>query len=147
MLGVFVTYVPITAVSISLTTIGQATGASTSDLQWVSDSYIIPMAATILSAGAFGDLHGRRRVYLTGMALTVIGATIAGLAGTLDGRSALHVLWLGQAITGAGGGIMLPTTLALIAHAVPTCAPERGSSRCGRPGSSSAWRSARWPPG
>ena len=118
-LGVFVTYVPITAVSISLTTIGQATGASTSDLQWVSDSYIIPMAATILSAGAFGDLHGRRRVYLTGMALTVVGATIAGLAGTLDGRSALHVLWLGQAITGAGGGIMLPTTLALIAHAVP----------------------------
>jgi EmrB/QacA subfamily drug resistance transporter len=118
-LGVFVTYVPITAVSISLTTIGEATGASTSDLQWVSDSYIIPMAATILSAGVFGDLHGRRRVYLIGMALTVVGATIAALAGTIDGRGGLHVLWLGQAITGAGGGIMLPTTLALIAHAVP----------------------------
>jgi EmrB/QacA subfamily drug resistance transporter len=118
-LGVFVTYVPITAVSISLTTIGQATGASTSDLQWVSDSYIIPMAATILSAGVFGDIHGRRRVYLIGMALTVVGATIAALAGTIDGRGGLHVLWLGQAITGAGGGIMLPTTLALIAHAVP----------------------------
>ena len=85
-LGVFVTYVPITAVSISLTTIGQATGASTSDLQWVSDSYIIPMAATILSAGVFGDIHGRRRVYLIGMALTVVGATIAALAGTIDGR-------------------------------------------------------------
>jgi MFS family permease len=116
---VFVTYVPITAVSISLTTIGGATGASTSDLQWVSDAYIIPMAATILSAGVFGDLHGRRRVYLMGMALTAVGATIAALGGALDGRGALHVLWLGQAITGAGGGLMLPTTLALIAHAVP----------------------------
>jgi MFS family permease len=53
--GVFVTYFPITAVSIALTTIGQDTGASTSDLQWVSDAYIIPMAATILSAGVFGE--------------------------------------------------------------------------------------------
>lgn len=123
--GVFVTYVPITAVSISLTAIGESTGASTSDLQWVSDAYIIPMAATILSAGVFGDLHGRRRVYLFGIALTVLGAATAGVAGALDGRSALHLLWIGQAITGAGGGIMLPTTLALIAHAAPDLR-ERG---------------------
>ena len=118
-LGVFVTYVPITAVSDSLTTIGASVGASTADLQWVSDSYIIPMAAMILSAGVFGDLHGRRRVYLIGMALTVLGTVIAALAGTLSGMSALHLLWTGQAVTGAGAGLLLPTTLALIAHAVP----------------------------
>ncbi|MDO8211752.1 MFS transporter [Conexibacter sp. CPCC 206217] len=118
-LGVFVTYVPITSVSVSLTTIGAQTGASTADLQWVTDGYIIPMAAMILSAGVFGDLHGRRRVYLIGMALTVLGATVAALAGTLDGADAIHLLWAGQAITGAGAGLLLPTTLALIAHAVP----------------------------
>jgi MFS family permease len=118
-LGVFVTYVPITAVSVSLTTIARDTGASTSDLQWISDAYIIPMAATILSAGVFGDLHGRRRVYLLGMALTLAGALIAAFSSTLSGHDALRVLWTGQAITGAGGGLMLPTTLALIAHAVP----------------------------
>jgi MFS family permease len=117
--GVFVTYVPITGTSISLTTIGTSTGASTADLQWVSDAYIIPMAATILSAGVFGDLHGRRRVYLIGMALTAIGAVVAGLGNTASGDTALRLLWLGQAITGTGGGLMLPTTLALIAHAVP----------------------------
>jgi MFS family permease len=33
--------------------------------------------------------------------------------------SALHLLWTGQAVTGAGAGLLLPTTLALIAHAVP----------------------------
>jgi MFS family permease len=118
-LGVFVTYVPITAVSDSLTTIGASTGASTADLQWVSDSYIIPMAAMILSAGVFGDLHGRRRVYLIGMALTVLGTVIAALGGTLSRMSALHLLWTGQAVTGVGAGLLLPTTLALIAHAVP----------------------------
>jgi EmrB/QacA subfamily drug resistance transporter len=117
--GVFVTYVPITSVSVSLTTIRSATGGSTSDLQWVSDAYIIPMAAAILSAGVFGDLHGRRRVYVLGMALTVAGALVAALAGTLEGDSALHALWVGQAISGFGAGLLLPTTLALIAHAVP----------------------------
>jgi len=118
-LGVFVTYVPITSVSVSLTTIGEATGATTPDLQWVSDAYIIPMAAMILSAGVFGDLHGRRRVFLIGMALTVAGAAIAAFAATLDGAASLHVLLAGQAVTGAGGGLLMPTTLALIAHAVP----------------------------
>jgi MFS family permease len=118
-LGVFVTYVPITSVSVSLTTIGAATGATTPDLQWVSDAYIIPMAALILSAGVFGDLHGRRRVYLIGMAMTVLGAAVAGFASTLTGASSLHVLWAGQAVTGAGAGLLMPTTLALIAHAVP----------------------------
>jgi MFS family permease len=85
----------------------------------VTDSYIIPMAAAILSAGVFGDLHGRRRVYVIGMALTAVGATVAALAGTAGGDTALHVLWAGQAITGVGAGLLLPTTLALIAHAVP----------------------------
>jgi EmrB/QacA subfamily drug resistance transporter len=118
-LGVFVTYVPITAVSVSLTTIGRATGGGTADLQWVSDAYIIPMAAAILSAGVFGDLHGRRRVYLLGMALTTVGALVAAFAGTFDGDGALHVLWAGQAVSGLGAGLLLPTTLALIAHAVP----------------------------
>jgi EmrB/QacA subfamily drug resistance transporter len=117
--GVFVTYLPITGVSVALTTIRAATGGSTSDLQWVSDAYIIPMAAAILSAGVFGDLHGRRRVFLIGMALTVVGTLVAALAGTLEDGSALHLLWAGQAVSGFGAGLLLPTTLALIAHAVP----------------------------
>jgi EmrB/QacA subfamily drug resistance transporter len=118
-IGVFVTYVPITSVSVALSTIRTATGGGTADLQWVTDSYIIPMAAAILSAGVFGDLHGRRRVYVIGMGLTVIGATVAALAATQDHQTALHVLWAGQAISGLGAGLLLPTTLALIAHAVP----------------------------
>lgn len=118
-IGVFVTYVPITSVSVALATIREGTHGTTSDLQWVTDAYIIPMAAAILSAGVFGDLHGRRKVYVSGMALTVLGATIAALAGTAAGATALHVLWAGQAVSGLGAGLLLPTTLALIAHAVP----------------------------
>ncbi len=118
-LGVFVTYVPITAVSVALATIGHATGASTSDLQWISDAYVIPMAAAVLSAGLFGDLYGRRRMFLGGMALTLIGAAVAGLSGAYGATTAIHLLWTGQAISGLGAGLLLPTTLALIAHVVP----------------------------
>lgn len=123
-IGVFVTYVPITGVSVSLDTIARATGATTAQLQWVSDGYIIPMAAAVLSAGVFGDLHGRRRVFSIGMVLTVIGAIVAGFSSLL-GDSAVFVLWGGQAVAGLGAGLLLPTTLALIAVAVPNPV-ERG---------------------
>ena len=118
MLGVFVTYLPITGVSVSLSTIGRATSASTADLQWVQDAFVIPMAAAVLSAGVFGDRHGRRRVLSLGMVLTVVGSITAGLAATA-GSSAMVVLWVGQAISGLGAGLILPTTLALIAVALP----------------------------
>jgi EmrB/QacA subfamily drug resistance transporter len=118
-LGVFVTYVPITAVSVALATIGRATRASTSDLQWVSDAYVIPMAAAVLSAGLFGDLHGRRRMFLGGMALTLSGAAVAGSSAAFHDSVGIHMLWAGQAISGLGAGLLLPTTLALIAHVVP----------------------------
>ncbi|WP_208322388.1 MFS transporter [Mumia sp. ZJ430] len=118
-LGVFVTYVPITAVAVTLTTIGGATGATTTDMQWITDAYVLPMAAVVLSAGVWGDLHGRRRIYLIGMVLTVLGATTAGLAATLADSAAVNLLMVGQAVSGLGAGLLLPTTLALIAHAVP----------------------------
>lgn len=124
-LGVFVTYIPITAVAVSLTDIGRTTGASTTDLQWVQDAYVIPMAAAVLSAGIFGDLHGRRTLYLIGMILTVLGAAVAGLGGTLDDSSSVHTLWAGQAIAGLGGGLLLPTTLAIVSH-VARDGRERG---------------------
>ncbi|MBM9460744.1 MFS transporter [Nocardioides sp. zg-536] len=118
-LGIFVTYVPITSVSVALTTIGHDTGASTSALQWVSDAYVIPMAAAVLSAGVFGDIYGRRRVYLLGMLLTILGGlTAASSSAGLDDH-ALQLLWAGQAIAGVGAGLLIPTTLALIAQAVP----------------------------
>lgn len=124
-LGVFVTYVPITAVAVSLTEIGRATGAGTSDLQWIQDAYVIPMAAAVLSAGAFGDLYGRRLVYLLGMTLTIAGAATAGAAGLLSGADAVHLLWGGQAVAGLGAGLLLPTTLAVVAH-VARDGRERG---------------------
>lgn len=117
-LGIFVSYFPINAVAGSLSDIAAATGADTAELQWIPTAYSVPMTAAVLSAGVFGDVYGRRRIYLIGILFTGLGAGTAAVA-DLTGSLALPFLLTGQVIAGLGGGLLLPTTLALIAVAVP----------------------------
>ncbi|QKW24528.1 MFS transporter [Kitasatospora sp. NA04385] len=112
-LGVFVAYLPVTTVSVSLPAIQRALGASTSQLSWVSDAFVLPMAALILTTGVLGDVHGRKKVFQAGLAFCASGAAVALSAGSVQ------VLWIGQAASGLGAAALLPTTLALISHAVP----------------------------
>lgn len=112
-LGVFVAYLPVTTVSVSLPAIQRALGASTAQLSWVSDAFVLPMAALILTTGVVGDVHGRKRVFQAGMALCAVGAAISVNSGSVQ------ALWAGQAASGLGAAALLPTTLALISHAVP----------------------------
>jgi EmrB/QacA subfamily drug resistance transporter len=111
--GVFVAYLPVTTVSVSLPAVQRALNASTSQLSWVSDAFVLPMAALILTAGVFGDVHGRKKVYQAGLALSALGALVALCAHSVE------VVWTGQALAGLGSAALLPTTLALISHAVP----------------------------
>ncbi|MEU1511773.1 MFS transporter [Streptomyces sp. NPDC005811] len=111
--GVFVAYLPVTTVSASLPAIQRALHASTAQLSWVSDAFVLPMAALILTAGVFGDVHGRKKVYQAGLVLSALGALVALCAQNVQ------TLWAGQALAGLGSAALLPTTLALISHAVP----------------------------
>lgn len=110
--GMFVAYLPVTTVSASLPAIQSALHASTSQLTWVSSAFQLPMAALILTAGVFGDVHGRKKVYLAGLAMAGVGAAVA-----LSAQS-VEVIWVGQACAGLGAAALLPSTLALISHAV-----------------------------
>ncbi|MFI6587096.1 MFS transporter [Embleya sp. NPDC050493] len=112
-LGVFASYVPIGGVAVSLPTIQRGLDASTSDLQWISDIFILPMAALILTFGLIGDLYGRKKAFLAGLLLLAAGA-----ATNLTAHSVAQV-WVGQALSGAGGAALLTSSLALISHAYP----------------------------
>ncbi|MFI6862855.1 MFS transporter [Streptomyces sp. NPDC050421] len=112
-LGVFVAYLPVTTVAVSLPAIQAALGASTAQLSWVQDAFVLPMAAFILTAGVVGDVHGRKKVFQAGLLLSAVGAAVALAAPSIE------VLWAGQALAGLGAAALLPTTLALISHAVP----------------------------
>ncbi|WP_433388695.1 MFS transporter [Micromonospora sp. KLBMP9576] len=111
--GVFVAYLPVVTVAVSLPAIQRALGASTAQLAWVSDAFVLPVAALILTAGVFADVHGRKKVYQVGLALCAVGALVALSANSVQG------VWLGQALSGAGAAALLPVTLALISQAVP----------------------------
>ncbi|MFF8729136.1 MFS transporter [Streptomyces sp. NPDC015171] len=112
-LGVFVAYLPVTTVAVSLPAIQRALHATTAQLSWVQDAFVLPMAAFILTAGVFGDVHGRKRVFQAGLLCCAAGAAVALCADDI------HTLWTGQALAGLGAAALLPTTLALISHAIP----------------------------
>ena len=118
-LGAFAAYLPITTATVSLGAISRATGADTSSLQWVTSALVLPMAAFILSFGLFGDLFGRKRIFVLGLLTCALGGGVSVLAGAFSGPTAVHILWAGLAIAGTGAAALIPSTLAIISHAEP----------------------------
>lgn len=112
-LGVFVSYLPVVGVSTALPVIQQALDASTAGLQWITDAFILPTTALLLSFGVIGDLYGRKKVYLGGLTCTIVGCLIA-----LTAHGVVQVC-VGQALTGIGTAALLPSTIGLIAHVCP----------------------------
>jgi MFS family permease len=80
-----------------------------SQLTWISDAFLLPVAALELSFGVLGDLFGRKRLLIAGAALLTVGEFIASSA------SGVHVLWTGQAVAGLGAAALFPTSLAMLA--------------------------------
>jgi MFS family permease len=80
-----------------------------SQLTWISDAFLLPVAVLELSFGVLGDLFGRKRLLIGGALLLCAGETVAATA------SGIHQLWTGQALAGLGAAALFPTSLAMIA--------------------------------
>ncbi|GAA5190014.1 MFS transporter [Rugosimonospora acidiphila] len=80
-----------------------------SQLTWISDAFLLPVAALELSFGVLSDLFGRKRLLLVGAALLAAGEFVAGSS------SGVHQLWVGQALAGLGAAALFPTSLAMLA--------------------------------
>ncbi len=74
---------------------------------------MLPMAALVLTAGVFGDVHGRKKVFQVGLGFSGLGALVALCA------QAIEAVRADQVLAGLGSAALLPTTLALISHAFP----------------------------
>ena len=106
--SVLVVGLDLTVLNLALPTISTSLHASTSDLQWVLDSYSLVLAAAMLPAGLLGDRFGRKRVLI--VALTLFGASSAACAYA----ASVGELIAARAVLGIGAAAIFPLSLAVI---------------------------------
>src|ERR1700736_3455107 len=82
-LGAFMVLLDASIVTVALPTIQTDLHANLSDLQWAVDAYTLPFAALMLTAGTLGDRFGRKRLFLGGLVLFLLGSLLCGFAPTL----------------------------------------------------------------
>jgi MFS family permease len=80
-----------------------------SQLTWISDAFLLPVAVLELTFGLLGDLFGRKRLLIGGASLMAAGELVSATA------SGIHQLWTGQALAGLGAAALFPTSLAILA--------------------------------
>ncbi|GAA2810337.1 MFS transporter [Kitasatospora paracochleata] len=110
--------VDVTIVNIAMPSIREDTGASFSALQWITAGYALAFAVGLITGGRLGDIYGRKRLFLLGIAGFTVASALCGLAGSPGLLVAARVL------QGATAALMVPQVLSIIHAGFP--AHERG---------------------
>ncbi|MBD9487158.1 MULTISPECIES: MFS transporter [Ensifer] len=108
----------LSALGTSIANVGLPTLASTfdapfQDVQWVVLAYLLAITALIVGVGRLGDIVGRRRLLLGGVAFFTLASGLSGFAPTL------WLLITARAAQGLGAAIMMALTMAFVAETVP----------------------------
>lgn len=98
----------VTVLNVALPTIVRDLNATTTQLQWIVDAYVIVFAGLLLSVGSLADRIGRKKVFLAGLAVFAAGSAWAAYSGSVG------MLIAARAGMGLGGALMMPSTLSLI---------------------------------
>lgn len=115
-LSVLVASLGTSAANVALPTIAAELDGTFAQTQWVALAYLLAMTATSLTVGHLGDLLGRRRVLLLGIAVFTIAAALSAIAPTL------WMLIAARALQGIGAAVMMALPLARARDLVP---PDR----------------------
>jgi len=100
-------------VSTALHTLAVDLEASTQQLQWFVNAYVLSFACLLMTGAALGDRFGRRRVFVLGIAVFTLASIGCGLSDT----SAQLITF--RTIQGFGAAAVMPLSLTLLSHAVP----------------------------
>ncbi|BCY12646.1 MFS transporter [Actinoplanes sp. L3-i22] len=111
--GLFMVGLDGSVVSIANPEIGRDLQASTAELQWVTNSYLLALAAALILGGKLGDRFGRRKYYLVGVAGFTLASVAIGLAGSIEGVIAF------RAAQGLFGALLMPNTLGILRAVFP----------------------------
>ncbi len=102
-----------TVVNVALPSIKNDLGAGFSQLQWIVDGYVLAFASLLLTGGILGDRYGRKKMFLTGVAVFTLFSFLCGVSQTPGQLIAF------RALQGVGGALLLPGTLSILTVTFP----------------------------
>src|SRR6202035_2576313 len=111
--GFLLIVVDMTIVNVALPSIQKDLGFSQSGLAWVINAYLIAFGGLLLLAGRLGDLLGRKRVYLVGLAIFTGASLLCGLSFSQP------MLIAARFVQGIGGAVSSAVILAMIVTLFP----------------------------
>ena len=106
--GQFMALLDVTIVNVAMPTIGRSLHASGAELQLVVAGYTVSYAMMLITGARLGDLYGRRRTFLAGVALFTTASLICGIA------PGIEVLIAARFVQGAGAAAMMPQIMSVI---------------------------------
>ncbi|WP_301172102.1 MFS transporter [Brevibacillus nitrificans] len=112
-LGAFLSTLNSTTLNVALPTLMQELHVPVTDVGWVIMSYMLAMSLCVIHAGKLSDLFGRKRVYVTGVAILVVASLLAGFVQSIIGIIVL------RALQGIGASAMAANTTAIVVDAFP----------------------------
>ncbi|HEU5142472.1 MAG TPA: MFS transporter, partial [Solirubrobacterales bacterium] len=113
-IGVFLAVLDVFIVNIAFPDIQRSfPSASLSSLSWILSAYAIVFAAVLVPAGRLADIVGRKRIFLAGLLVFLVGSALAAAAPSVD------LLIGARLIQAVGGAALIPTSLGLILPLFP----------------------------
>ena len=106
--ALFMTLLDVSVTNVALPSIGKATGAGPSTLQWIVSGYTLAFGLVPVLAGRLGDDHGRRRMFMVGVAGFVVTSALSGSA---PGGG---LLVAARVLQGLSGGLINPQVSGLV---------------------------------
>lgn len=107
-IGSGITFIDGTVINVALPVLQEKLDATVAEAQWIVESYMLFLAALILTGGSLGDRYGRRRIFLLGVGIFAAASLWCGIAPDVN-----HLI-LARAVQGIGAALLVPGSLALI---------------------------------
>jgi EmrB/QacA subfamily drug resistance transporter len=118
LIAAFMNLVDITIVNVALPSLQKGLNATSSQIEWVVAAYVLAFALGLLPFGRLGDIVGRKKMFLIGVAAFTFVSLLCGIAPSINALIAARVL------QGVAGAIMMPQVLAIMQSTFPP--KERG---------------------
>ncbi|MFI7678021.1 MFS transporter [Actinophytocola sp. NPDC049390] len=112
-LGTFMSLLDVSVVNVALPAMQHELSAGFSTIQWVVDSYTLCLSALILTGGSLADRFGRKRLYLGGLGVFVLGSLLCAVAASTT------LLIVGRLVQGVGAAAVAPGALSLLVQGFP----------------------------